>query len=259
MENNEHIHGINEFDFNLICEYFSSTQRQGPGSDQSTLRALSHIGTLPPDAKVADLGCGTGSSALLLAKHLGTHITALDLFPQFVDILHQRAHDSGVGHLIHGIVGSMEQLPFAPSSLDLIWCEGAIYNIGFERGMNQWAPLLRKGGYIAVTEPTWLTPERPTAIDDFWREAYPQVDSMPAKLQQMMNAGLAPVAAFVLPDECWTTNYYLPQHQAQEIFLQRHVHNAFAHELVKNQRHEARMYDTYKQYYGYVFYIGQKL
>lgn len=259
MENNDNIQGINEFDFNLICEYFSSTERQGPGSDEATLMALSMIGTLPQSAKVVDLGCGTGSSALILARKLGVEVTALDLFPQFIDILRQRAAKAGVADKIRGVVGSMEELPFAPQSLDLVWCEGAIYNIGFERGMNEWSRRLKSGGYIAVTEPTWLTNERPQEITDFWYEAYSEVETMPAKIQKMMNAGFAPVSAFVLPSECWTTNFYVPQRPAQELFLQRHADNQFATELVKNQRHEALMYERYNQYYGYVFYIGRKL
>lgn len=33
-----------------------------------------------------------------------------------------------------GIVGSTNRLTFQKQELDLIWSEGAIYNIGFERG-----------------------------------------------------------------------------------------------------------------------------
>lgn len=259
MENNDNIHGINEFDFNLICEYFSSTKRQGPGSDDATLKALSFIDTLPRDARVVDVGCGTGSSALVLVKTLCTEVTAIDLFPQFIEILRDRAKDAGVDSLLHGVVGSMDELPFESNSLDLLWCEGAIYNIGFERGMREWSCLLKTGGYIAVTEPTWLTNERPKEIDRFWNDAYPEVETMPVKIMKMMNAGFVPVGAFVLPDECWTTNYYVPQRQAQDYFMQRHCNDEFAAELVKNQRHEAEMYAKYKQYYGYVFYIGRKL
>lgn len=259
MENNENILGINEFDFDLICEYFSSTKRQGPGADEATLKALSMIGALPNGANVADLGCGTGSSALVLAKTLGIDVSALDLFPQFIDILKERAAAEGVADKIKGIVGSMENLPFAENSLDLIWCEGAIYNIGFERGMNEWSKLIKQGGYIAVSEPTWLTAERPEEIANFWDEAYPEVETMPVKIQKMMNAGFVPIASFVLPDACWTDNYYVPQRKAQEIFLQHHADNDFAKELVKNQRHEAELYAKYKAYYGYVFYIGKKL
>ena len=46
----------------------------------------------------------------------------------------------------------MDNLPFQNEELDLIWSEGAIYNIGFERGMNEWNKYLKKGGFIAVSE-----------------------------------------------------------------------------------------------------------
>lgn len=259
IDNDENILGIKEFDFNLICEYFSSTERQGPGSKEATLQALSMIGPLPNGAKVADLGCGTGSSALVLAKSLDVEVTALDLFPQFIDILKERSEKEGIADKMHGMVGSMEILPFAENSLDLIWCEGAIYNIGFGRGMKEWSKLLKEGGYIAVTDTTWLSDNHPKEITDYWNEAYPEVETIPLKLQKMMDAGISPIAAFVLPEECWTTNYYVPQQAAQEMFLQQHPDNKFAEELVKNQRHEAQMYAKYKHYYSYVFYIGQKI
>lgn len=34
---------IHEFDFSLICEYFSSVERQGPGSAETTIKALSFV------------------------------------------------------------------------------------------------------------------------------------------------------------------------------------------------------------------------
>jgi serine/threonine protein kinase len=42
-EENKSIH---EFDFNLICEYFSSVKRQGPGGEEETKKALSFMKSL---------------------------------------------------------------------------------------------------------------------------------------------------------------------------------------------------------------------
>ena len=61
---------IHEFDFNLICEYFSSVERQGPGSPEVTLKALDFIENLSVQSRIADLGCGTGTKQLLW---LGIH------------------------------------------------------------------------------------------------------------------------------------------------------------------------------------------
>ena len=73
----------------------------------------------------------------------------------------------------------MDNLPFQNEELDLIWSEGAIYNIGFERGINEWNRFLKKDGFIAVTEASWFTPERPAEIEDFWLANYPEIDTIP--------------------------------------------------------------------------------
>lgn len=64
----------------------------------------------------------------------------------------------------------MDNLPFREEELDLIWSEGAIYNIGFERGLNEWRKYLKTGGYIAVSEISWFTEQRPAEIHNFWME-----------------------------------------------------------------------------------------
>ena len=46
--------------------------------------------------------------------------------------------------------------------------------------------------------------------------------------------------------------------KAQEIFLQKYMDNPTAQALITNQRYEAKLYQKYKEFYGYVFYIGQK-
>jgi SAM-dependent methyltransferase len=250
---------IHDFDFNLICEYFSLIERQGPGSPEMTLKALSFIDNLNDESVIADLGCGTGGQTMTLAQHTSANITGLDLFPNFIELLNENAASLNLQHRINGVVGSMEELAFEPDSFDLIWSEGAIYNIGFERGVTEWRNYLKKGGYIAVTEASWFTDERPAEINDFWNAAYPEIDTIAVKVGQLQKAGYVPVATFCLPEYCWTTNFYEPQVAAQELFLKKYPDNPTARELIANERHEAELYKKYKAYYGYVFYIGKKL
>jgi hypothetical protein len=49
------------------------------------------------------------------------------------------------------------------------------------------------------------------------------------------------------------------QVKAQELFLKKYAGNRTAEDLVANEQHEAQLYSKYKQYYGYVFYIGKKI
>ena len=117
---------IHEFDFNLICEFFSNMKRQGPGSPEVTLKALGFVDNLTEQSRVADLGCGTGGQTMTLAQHTRGKITGLDLFPDFINIFNRNARRLGLQDRVKGIVGSMDNLPFQHGELDLIWSEGAI-------------------------------------------------------------------------------------------------------------------------------------
>ena len=139
----------------------------------------------------------------------------------------------------------MDILPFQQDELDLIWSEGAIYNIGFERGINEWYKFLKKGGFIAVTEASWFTKNQPDEIRDFWEKAYPEIDTISQKVKKMEEAGYVPIATFILPEECWTKHFYFPQINAQEVFLKKYPDNKTAQELLVNQRHEADLYHKY--------------
>jgi ubiquinone/menaquinone biosynthesis C-methylase UbiE len=249
---------IHEFDFKLICEYFSMVERQGPGSPEVTIKALSFVDNLTAESKIADIGCGAGGQTLVLANHAAGHITGVDLFPTFIDILNANSQKQNLQDRVNGVVGSMDKLSFQNEELELIWSEGAIYNIGFERGLNEWRRFLKPGGFIAVSEASWFTEERPSEIEEFWEDAYPGIDIIPRKLMQMQKAGYIPVAAFMLPENCWTEHFYPPQVSAQENFLKKYSGNKAAEEFIENQRHEAGLYNKYKDFYGYAFYIGKK-
>jgi len=256
--NNEN-KSIHEFDFNLICEYFSNVERQGPGSPEVTVKALSFIDNLTNKSRIADIGCGTGGQTMVLAQHAPGYITGIDLFPAFIDQFNFKAGKLNFWNRIKGIVGSMDNLPFQNEELDLIWSEGAIYNIGFERGLNEWRKFLKTGGYIAVTEASWFTEERPAEINEFWMDAYPEIDTIPNKVTQMQKNGYIPVATFILPENCWIEHFYVPQAKVQETFLKKYAGNTTAKELIASQRYEVQLYHKYKEYYGYVFYIGKKI
>lgn len=256
---NENITTIHEFDFNFICEFFLNTERQGPGSPEVTLKALSFIDNLTDKSLIADIGCGTGGQTMVLAQHAPGHITGFDLFPQFIDRFNCHAGDLNLQGRVKGVVRSMDDLPFQNEELDMIWCEGAIYNIGFERGLSEWRKFLKPGGYIAVTESSWLTENRPAEIENYCMPHFPEMDTISNKVAQIQTAGYMPVANFILPEICWTDHYFTPMIRAQEMFLDKYAGNKIAEEFVELQCYDAEMYRRYKEFYGYVFFIAKKI
>ena len=55
----------------------------------------------------------------------------------------------------------MFNLKFEDGSFDIIWSEGAIFVIGFEKGLREWRRLLTPDGYVAVSELSWLQSDVP--------------------------------------------------------------------------------------------------
>ncbi len=198
MENeNKSIH---EFDINLICEYFLAIERQGPGSEEATKKALSFITNLSEKSNILDIGCGTGGQTITIAQNSVGNILGVDLFPDFVNKLNENAKKLNLQSRIKGIVGSMENLSVNNEEFDLIWSEGAIYNIGFKRGLKEWYKFIKKAGYIAVTEASWFTQQRPNEIEEFWMRAYSEIDTIPNKVAQLQESVYIPLATFIIPE-----------------------------------------------------------
>jgi len=249
---------IHDFDINMIYEYFSNTERQGPGNAKETLKALSFIEGLTEKSKIADIGCGTGGQTMTLGQNTPCEIIGIDVWQDFINTFNQNSQNQNLQNRVKGIVGNMENLPFQKEELDLIWSEGSIYNIGFERGLNEWRKFLKMGGYIAITENTWFSEERPDEIQEFWQNAYPEIDTIPNKVAQMQKAGYLPIATYMLPETIWT-DYYKKQALNIDSFLNKYKGNKAVEEFISSQRYEAEVYDKYKAYYGYMFYIGKRI
>ncbi|CUN03410.1 class I SAM-dependent methyltransferase [Blautia hydrogenotrophica] len=241
----------------ILLETHIGLERQGPGSSEAVEQALGFLKPLNQFSKIVDLGCGTGGQTLLLAKYLSGTIIGLDMFSDFIDKLNENARKMKLDNRVTGIIGSMEKLPFQTKSLDLIWSEGAIDNIGFKEGLSHWHGFLKKGGFIAVTCPSWLTEERPNVVERFWNDAGSQLETISDNIKIMQKCGYQFVASFALPQKCWTENYFIPREKAINKLLEKYAGNKIMMEYAEQNRYETELYSKYSQHYGYVFYIGK--
>ena len=119
------------------------------------------------------------------------------------------AERAGFADRLETVQADMSAMTFAPESFDLLWSEGAIYFLGFERGLARAQELVKPGGYVAVTEAVWLVPDPPAAAREFWNE-YPEIDTVERKLAVIDRLGYEEVGHFVLPATSWTDRYYDP-------------------------------------------------
>jgi SAM-dependent methyltransferase len=189
------------------AEIFEALHRdlpqQGPGSDASTLRALSLVPRLPGSPEILDLGCGPGRQTLALARATGGRVTAVDTAPGFLAELARRASEAGLAGRIVPRRESIDALTLPDACFDLVWAEGALYTVGFETALRAVRRLLRPRGALAATELCWLTEAPPAAARDFWGAAYPEMARREDRRRSLATAGYAPVADFALPASDW--------------------------------------------------------
>jgi len=244
----------------LLIDFHLDAERQGPGSSSDTLGALNLINIEKKKTlKVADIGCGSGAQTITLAQNIEGQIIAVDLFPEFLAKLNSRAKDLGLQEKIITLEKSMDDLPFGKDELDIIWSEGAIYIIGFETGIKKWKDYLKPGGYIAVSEITWITNSRPKEIEEYWNNECPEIDIASNKIKILEENGFSPVGYFILPQYSWIENYYKPMEDRFDDFLKKHDNSEIAKNIVDNEREEIRKYKKYRDYFSYGFYIAKKL
>ncbi len=242
----------------FFYQVFESLPRQGPGSTEATRKAFSLVPPLPNDAKILDVGCGSGTQTRVLATLTDRPITAVDNHQPFLDSIAKWAEEHGESGRIKTVCASMDALPFEMGQFNLIWSEGAIFIIGFEQGLAAWKPLLKKGGYLVVSDAAWFEPNPPEELMQWWKaEGY-----TPATEEELAgrvkNAGLRLVATYRLPEEGWWENYYVPM--LARIAELRKTHGSVPENaaILDSLEAEAETYRKFKRYYGYTFFVMQK-
>ena len=239
----------------LFFEMFSGLPRQGPGDAASTVRALALVPGVGPETRVLDVGCGTGMQTRVLARHCPARFVAIDNHPPFVHELTRQARALGIADRVDARVGDMRRLEFAPASFDLIWCEGAIYVMGFETGLREWRRLLVPGGHMAVTEACWTRPDPPPDCVAFWAREYPAIRDASALLGTIAECGYDAVGHFTLPPASWWDEYYRPLQQNVTEFRGRHRGEADAQELADQVQREIDVWHAYSEFYSYEFFV----
>jgi cyclopropane fatty-acyl-phospholipid synthase-like methyltransferase len=246
-------------DLKLLVDLHKNNYRQGPGSDQITEQVLDWTDLQSKtDLQVADIGCGTGASTFVLANKLDAKVTAVDLFPGFLDKLQTKAKELNLDQKISTKVESMDDLSFAKDSLDLILSEGAIYNIGFQKGLEYWHQFLKTGGFIAISEIIWLSEKRPEEIQNHWQAEYPEIDTLANKIKMLETSGFSLVNSLVLPKVAWLENYYQPLEKGFAEFLNRNNHSKEAQEILKSEETEIKLYHKYSDYFSYGYFLARK-
>jgi SAM-dependent methyltransferase len=106
-------------------------------------------------ARVADLGCGTGSVAVLLAEH-GYDVTGLDLSPRMLERARAKAASAGTSCTF--AVGDASSPALAAAAYDVVLSRHVVWALPDPAAaLRRWVDLLAPGGRLVLVEGLWTT------------------------------------------------------------------------------------------------------
>ena len=229
-------------------------EKLGPGGDVHTVRVLRFLPA--SEFRVVDAGCGTGRQTIALARELGTVVHAVDLHAPFLADLERRAQKAKVEHLVRTHCMDMKDIPGVFQSIDLLWSEGAAYNIGLANALATWAPALAPDGFAVVSELSWLKEQAPATVKEFFRSGYPDMQPVQHNIELAESAGYRLLGIYTLPREAWVEGYYdvlAPRAMGLVDHADPSV-RAFAPETVR----EIEVFERSDDSYSCVFYVLQR-
>lgn len=143
------------------------------------------------------------------------------------------------------------------SDIDLLWSEGAAYNIGFAHALSAWAPALTPGGYLVVSELCWLRDKVSEGAREFFQDAYPDMQQVSMVTELAERTGYRVLSTYTLPRSAWLDGYYdvlAPRATALRSHPDAAV-RSFAEETLL----EIEVFQQCACDYGYVFFALRKV
>jgi len=242
----------------LFLELYEGLPRQGPGDRTSAARALALCQGLPANPRALDLGCGVGGQTLHLAALTGGRVAALNLNPGSIRRLRRTAEAAGIAGRLWPLVGDMGAPPFRPATFDLVWSEGALYNLGIPPALACCRDLLRPGGWLAFTDAVWRRPDPPAEILASFRADYPAMGRAEDVAAAIAAAGLQLHGRFTLPDEAWWDDFYTPMEARIQALRAAHAGDAEALAVLEVLAREPELHRRYGAWYAYEFFVARR-
>jgi len=186
---------------------------------------------------ILDVGCGSGVPAMELARLSNGEIVGSDINQDLLDILARKIEKEGLSDRVKAVKCSIFDMDFSNESFDIIWSEGSIFIIGFEKGLKQWRRFLKPNGFLVVHDETGNITE---------------------KLEQISSCGYELFEHFILGEDTWWIEYYAPLEKRINEIRAKHADDPKALVALDQDQREIDMFKKNPSRYKSVFFIMKK-
>lgn len=187
--------------------------------------------------KILDIGCGTGVPTTELARLSNGLIVGLDISQPFLDELMRNIEAAGFSDRVKTVKCSLFEMDFPDESFDILWAEGSIAVIGFERGLKAWRRLLKPRGFLVVHD---------------------GIENMTKKLKQIPRCGYELLGHFTVTEETWWREYYEPLETRIPELRKKYSDDPEALAVLEKEQQEVDMFKRNPERFGSVFFVMQK-
>jgi len=241
----------------ILRELHGDLGRGSPARLAFTRRAFEMLPELDKP-RILDVGCGRGEPTLELARLSGGQVTGLDIDQAALDELFRQASEEGLSDYLQVVLGSMLNMEFPDESFDVLWSEGSIWVVGFERALGEWRRFIRPRGFLVVHEMAWLRPDPPPEIRSFWQLAYPGIRTVYDYVTQVLEHGYDLLGHFVLPEDFWLVDYFEPMVARIGELRKKYAEDSAAQSALDQEQRVADLYKKYFKWYGSMFLVMQR-
>jgi len=237
-----------------IHQYF---QREDSGRLSYTRKAFRMLPTLDRP-RILDIGCGLGGPTLQLARLSQGNIIGIDIDTPSLDEFTDRIKETGISDRVRAVNCSMFDMDFPDESFDIIWAEGSIWRIGFDKGLREWRRFLSPNGFLVVHEMVWLRPNPPKAVHDYWTRFYAGITTVPDNIERVPGCGYDIIGYFALPENALWREYYGPLQKHVKELRMKYADDPGSLAMLDREQREIDLYKQSQRWYGSAFFVMQK-
>lgn len=206
---------------------------------------------------ILDVGCGSGGPTLEITRMSAGRVIGIDINDDSLRELARKIKTKGLSQQILAVNGSLSAMCFRKQSFNLVWAEGVIFIVGFERGLKELRLFIKPGGFLVVHEMAWLRPDPPSDVQDYWKAFYSGIRTVPEYLEVIPGCGYDILGHIALPEDAWWNMYYGPMERRIQELRTKYAEDPSALAVLERQQRDVDLYKIHQKWYGSAFFVLQ--